>query len=92
MRSDAQSLATMRIRRIGPNWARMRIGTKSQIVYVAPVERGSKGRGNQRFRRPNLANLLMDRAMEPALARNEDKVIARVNEALDDVARIWELA
>ena len=85
-------MATQRIRRIGPTWARMRVGTEGGVVYVAPVERGSKGRGNQRFRRPNLADLMMGRAMEPALQQNEDKVIARVNDALNDVARVWEHA
>jgi hypothetical protein len=92
VRSDAQSLATQRIRRIGPTWARMRVGTAGGVVYVAPVERGAKGRGNQRFRRPNLADLMMSRAMEPALERNEGRVIARVNEALNDVHRVWEHA
>ena len=90
VRRDAQTLAMVAIRRIGPSWARMRIGTAGGVVYVAPVERGTKGRGNQRFRRPNLANLLLDRAMEPALARNQSAVIRRVDEALDEFARLWD--
>ena len=46
VRADAQTLATATIRRIGVPWSRMRVGSTRTIVYVAPVERGSKGRGN----------------------------------------------
>lgn len=90
VRRDAQNLASVSIRRITPSWARMRVGTTGGVVYVAPVERGAKGRGNQRLRRPNLANLLMERAMEPALARNQAAVVRRVDQALDEFARLWE--
>ena len=44
VRRDAQSLAVQRIRRIGPTWSRMRVGTTGGVVYVAPVERGTRPR------------------------------------------------
>lgn len=90
VRQDAQALALSSIRRISRPWAGMRVGTGRGVVYVAPVERGVKGRGNQRKRRPNLADLLMTRAMEPALRRNEAVVVRRVDRALDEFARLWE--
>lgn len=89
VKRDAESLAVQRIRRIGPTWSRMRIGTKGGVVYVAPVERGTR---NPRHGRRKLADHLMGKAMEPALQRNEDVVIARVNDALNDMARVWERA
>jgi hypothetical protein len=90
VRRDAQSLALGSITRITRPWAAMRIGTYRSVVYVAPVERGVQGRGNQRKRRRKFANLLMDRAMEPALQRNEAQVIRRVDDQLDEFARLWE--
>lgn len=90
VRRDAQGLARATIRRIGPTWSAMRIGTTRGVVWVAPVERGVRGRGNQRFRRPKFADLMMDRAMEPALRRNEATVIRRTDQALDEFARLWD--
>jgi hypothetical protein len=90
VRADAQMLAATTIRRIGPNWSRMRVGSTRTIVYVAPVERGAKGRGNQRYRRRNFKDLLLRRALEPALERNVDKVVRRVDAMLADVAKVWE--
>lgn len=92
VRSDAQTLAGTEIRRLsaGSPWTRMRIGVGRTVAYVAPVERGVKGRGGQRRRRPNLANLLMDRAMEPALQRNQEQVARRVEKLIDEVANVWE--
>jgi hypothetical protein len=92
VRSDAQALAASEIRNVSPGdpWAGMRIGIGRSVVYVAPVERGAKSRGDQRKRRPNLGNLLMDRAMEPALERNEEKVERRLDQMLDEVAAVWE--
>lgn len=92
VRADAQTLAGSMIRNVGVGdpWARMRIGASGSTVWVAPVERGVKGRANQRKRRPNLAPLLMDRAMQPALDHNVHKVERRVEHLLDEVANVWE--
>lgn len=87
VRVDAQALAVDRIRNIGVPWSRMRVGVTRRTAYVAPVERGRRtrpGRG-----RPNLANLLSGRAMEPALERNIANVERDFGEALDDLFRVW---
>src|SRR5688572_6171897 len=72
VRSAAQTLAASGIRNVSPGdpWSRMRIGRmQGTVVYVAPMERGAKGRGNQRLRRPRFADLLENRALKPALAQ-----------------------
>lgn len=95
VRSDAQTLAgsgVIRNLHAGDQWTGMRTGVGRTIAYVVPRERGAKGRGNQRRRRPNLGDLLLGRAMEPALERNLDKVERRFEELLDEVCRVWERA
>lgn len=89
VRADAQTLALSSIRRIGTPWSRMRVGVTQSMVYVAPIERGVKRHGRERFRRPNLARLLRDRAMQPAFAQNRDKVVREVEDTLADLARTW---
>lgn len=83
---SAESLARTNIRNIGPRWSRMRIGVTRNLVYVAPRQKGVRVRGPHPLRRPNLASLLMDRAMEPALHRNEDQIGRRFEDMLDRVA------
>ena len=82
---DAQILAVDRIPRIGRRWWRMRIGVSHNVVYVAPVQRGVKTKGRAQLARPNLANLLLDRAMEPALRQNEAEIERRLDDVLDRV-------
>jgi hypothetical protein len=86
VRADAEELALQTIRNMpkSPKWAKMRTGVTQKLVYVAPRQKGTRGRG--RGRRPNLADLLMGRAMEPALRRHEPEIEARVERALDVVA------
>jgi hypothetical protein len=85
---SAEELALEKIRRMprSPKWARMRVGVTRDFVYVAPRQRGAKGRGHQSARRPNLADLLMDRAMQPALDQHIDEVEARLEELLDRIS------
>jgi len=95
VRSDAQSIAgsgAIRNLRSGAPWTRMRIGVGASIAYVVPAERGVKGRGNARRRRPDFGQMLVGRAMEPALERNVVKVEERFGEMLDDVCRVWDRA
>jgi hypothetical protein len=89
VRADAERLAVAGIPRIGTPWSRMRIGVTNREVYLAPRERGQKGR-DQRLRRPNLRALLLQRSMEPALAQNTAAVMAGVDVALATVGRVWE--
>lgn len=88
IRSDAERLAAAGIPRIGPRWSRMRVGVTARLVYVAPRQRGARGRDNPR-RRPAFATLMEQRAMAPALARNEAQIEARVEEAFEKIAHRW---
>lgn len=93
VRMAAQHLAAAKIRNIteASPWSRMRVGVATNaIVYVAPVERGIKSRGLGHRRRPNLAPLLMERALEPALEQNRSLVERRLEHMLDEVADVWE--
>jgi len=87
VRSDAQHLASSRIRNIGKDWPVMRTGTTRSVVYVAPAEHGTRGRGNrtaaQRAAGTKFAGMLMDRAMEPALKRNEARVTREIERLVD---------
>lgn len=90
VRRDAEHLATLEIDNIGVPWSRMRSRVTARATWVAPVERGVKSRGHQARRRPNLAGLLMERALEPALEQNRPEVERAVEDVLDTVARAWE--
>lgn len=93
VRADAQYLAGTEISHMTTvNWTRMRIGIdrRDHVVYIAPVERGVKVRGRERFRRPKFAATLRDKAMEPALDRNRAKAVARLNQMLGEIKRVWE--
>lgn len=83
VRADAESLAASEIRNIGPDWSRMRVGQTTDVVYVAPRKRGIK-RGAKK--RPNLAPLLMDKAMQPALEHNAHLIEDRFGVFVDRVA------
>jgi hypothetical protein len=86
VRSEAQALALTQIRNMpqSPKWGRMRTGVTQKLVYVAPRQKGTRGR--RRGTRPNLADLLMDRAMEPALHHNEPRVERDLERMLDRIA------
>src|SRR5262245_32130457 len=88
VRLDAQVRASREISNIGDYWYRMRVGVTTHSVYAAPSQRSNTRDG--RFRRPNLANLLMDRAMAPALNANADKVEGQVGQMLDHLFNEWE--
>lgn len=92
VRRDAESLARANIRRIGVPWSQMRVGVTQKVVYIAPRQRGVKSRTDRSRRRPNLFDLLMGRAMEPAGIRNEALVVGGLEHALDVVGRKWEQA
>lgn len=83
---DAENLAKDDIRNIGKSWWKMRIGQTRGMVYVAPRNRGIKGRGVGGMRRPKFAGLLMDRSMEPALHRNEPEIARGVDAMMSRVA------
>ena len=85
VRTDAENYALTRIRNMprSPHWAGMRIGvSKAQgLVFMVPSARGRGGRG-----RANLATLLMERSMDPALQQNASSVERNVSGVLDKLA------
>lgn len=82
VKEAAVHLAASNIRNIGPVWQRMRVGVTNTVVYVAPKTRRKAG-----TRRPNLAGLLMDKALEPALAEGESAVMAVVEVATNKLGQ-----
>lgn len=92
IRAGAEARARASIPHLGPRWGLMRTGLTRTRVYVAPRERGKASRVNRRLARPNLAGLLLDRAMQPSLDANEGQVSARFDEALARIESIWDRA
>jgi hypothetical protein len=88
VRVDAENLATIGISNIGVRWSRMRVGVRPGVVYVAPRARGARGVSLKR--RPNLARLLRDKAMTPALEKNLPQVEKTVDEVINKVEAAWE--
>jgi hypothetical protein len=89
IRVDAERLAETRIRNIGPQWGKMRVGVTRRMVYVAPRKRGVKNRGADPRRRPQFATLLEQRAMTPALRQNEHRIEQATEEVFADLSRKW---
>lgn len=87
VRADAERLAAASIPRIGLPWSRMRVGVTTNNVYVAPKHRGTR---DERRRRRNLAGLLLERSMLPALDQNKDDVVRAVDNLLVEIGRDWE--
>lgn len=88
VRLAAERLTVSEIRNMGEGaaWSKMRTGVTRTSVYVAPVKRGLKGSPTDPRRRPNLATLILDRAFEPALARNEAEIVRGIERLMDKVA------
>jgi len=87
-RLTAEDLAVSTIRNIGPVWSKMRTGITTRVTYVAPKQRGARGRSTRR--RPNLGTLLMERAMQPALDRNRGQVEHDFDVMLDRLVTRWD--
>jgi hypothetical protein len=89
IRQDAEQRALSSIRRMpaSPKWARMRTGVTRTAVYVAPRQRGVRGRGRHLYYgRPNLADLLETRALGPAGEAHEQQVETEIERLMDKVA------
>jgi hypothetical protein len=84
---DAQELALTQIRNMprSPRWAGMRIGvSRAQgVVYVVPAARARRRPGRARA---NLSDLLLEEAMDPAVAKNQDKVVRKLEDMIDRIA------
>ena len=77
----AEGLASGNISNIGPAWSRIRIGSPSGQVYLAPKQRNRGGSP-----RPNLAGLLMNEAMIPAVGDKRREFLKAVEKTFDDLA------
>jgi hypothetical protein len=84
---DAEDFALGRIRNMpsSPRWSGMRIGvSRAQgLVYIVPSARSRRRAGSSRG---NLANLLRERAMDPAVERNASSVEKKVDDLLGRLA------
>lgn len=89
VKESAQALALTRISRMTVPWSEMRVGVTRQSVYMVPKQRGQKARKDRRLRRPRFGVLLMQKAMEPALAENAPLIQKRVEDMLVDFAYDW---
>lgn len=98
VRLDAERLAATKIRNVlsptaDVDWWRMRTGLTRVSLYVAPFERGRLSKRNpSRYGRRKFAGLLLEKAMEPALARNEGRAVRAVDDVLETVGRAWQAA
>jgi len=88
IRADAAELTDTRIRNMyrSPRWSRMRVGVTQRVVYVAPRQRGVKSQPRQQLKRPNLADLMTTRAMQPSLDRHRTTVVREMEQMLDRAA------
>lgn len=82
-RAQARALGEIRNMPRSPRWARMRIGVSPRSVYIVPSARRRRG---ARGGRPNLAGLLFDRAMEPALDDEREALIEGLGRMFDRLA------
>lgn len=74
----ATQLALGEITNMTAHWARMRLGVAARSVYMVPASRRAGGSP-----RPNLTDLMLGEAMEPALEQRKDDVLAGVEHLLD---------
>jgi hypothetical protein len=65
-----------------PNWATMKttVGRAKGTVLMLPASRGRK------YSRANLADLLLQRAMDPAVAEKQDHVVNAIDDLIGDLA------
>ena len=89
VQAAAESLAATKIHNLatGSPWAKFRIGITQRLVYVAPKQKGARGRSGKQ--RSNFAYLLSTRAMEPALEQNEARIRREFEQLLDRLTREW---
>ena len=82
---QAEDYALGRIRNMpsSPRWAGMRIGVarRQGEVYMVP-----RARSRRRSSRPNLKNLLLEQAMEPAVEAKAADIEDALGHLVDDIA------
>ena len=72
-----------------PAWAEMKIGVSKReaLVFMAPATKGRAGRGRTKRKRKNLANLLLERSMEPAVEDNVERTERGLEDVIDKLSR-----
>ncbi len=80
----AHGLAVQNIPTVTDPWSQFRVGSTTQVVYVAPKQRGSKGGPRKR---PKFASLLIKRALEPAVPFAEVELQRQAEAALHRAVR-----
>jgi hypothetical protein len=80
----AQAEVNARVIGAGPSWSLMRKGATRTMVYIAPVERGTRIATRKR---PNFAPRLLNLAMEPALQSHRAEVEQGVDELIARIER-----
>lgn len=81
---QAHSLALQNIPKVTEPWSEFRVGSTTQVVYVAPKQRGSKVGPRKR---PKFATLLTRRALEPAVPFAEATLRVEAEQALNRAIR-----
>lgn len=84
--AEQKALNTIENMVYSPAWAEQKIvvSKRTALVYMTPKKRQSR---NTARRRKNVADLLMERAMEPALDQNEERVVGAIEVVLDTLGR-----
>jgi len=84
VKTTAEQLAVSRIRNMprSPDWAGMRIGVTAKGVYIVPFRKRGRGSG-----RSNLKDLLLERAMDPAVEQKQSEIMEGVGEMFDNLSR-----
>lgn len=92
VKQTAEGLSRSTIPRIGGPWSVMRIGYGKHIAYVTTREKGRASRSNPGLRRAKFKDLLLDRAMIPAVESHKTQVVQAVENVLATTGRKWERA
>ena len=91
VRPDAATFTAGIIKRSATDWTQMRVGVRTRIGYVAPVQRGTFSKRNpRRYGRGDRFKLrVIELALDPALAQNIPRVEQEFEDSLRDLARMW---
>jgi hypothetical protein len=89
IRDDAQQLF---LANVSDDSRKTRYGVSVRKVGTISVEQRVKGKDrNPRRRRPKFTDLVWDKSLEPAAARNERAVMDGFNRVLDGLERRWRV-
>ena len=69
---------------VSREWSQMRVGVTRRLVYVAPMQRGTKVLNRKRR---NFARFLLSRALEPALNRHRHQIEDQFDDLLARIER-----